>query len=350
MALALAVTTVVTIGASSPISSSGSGRRNGLFGVVTNSRPSSSSISSSSSSSSGGGGGGNNSNIRHFPSSILSARGGDATNDIDAGETKNMDGDDDGVLAVDEQSLYFPGLLDASVVANGRGSGGHRTTAATNALSDCYISIAQSKARELRLRQGELVGIMGKRRRCAYVKVNILQTDRTTTTTTTTTSSSSAVIIGRNLANNLRIRNDDKVRIISVNEIEENENEDQQQQNGSYGLGKRPTIVAKTVTFHPIKDTMSNNVDDYDDDVSNEELISRFITPYLESSSADDVDNDENENVMAIMKEGHVLSLTDDNGNVMEFTIGKLDVDHDENNEDDEEKDETGECSENIYI
>ena len=335
MALALAVTTVVTIGASSPISSSASGRRNGLFGVVTN-RPSSSSISSSSS---GGGGGGNNGNIRHFPSSILSARGGDATNDIDAGETKkNMDGDDDGVLAVDEQSLYFPGLLDASVVANGSGSGSHRTT---NALSDCYISITQSKARELRLRQGDLAAIMGKRRRCAYVKVNILQTDRTTTT-----KSSSAVIIGRNLANNLRIRNDDKVRIISVNEIEENENEDQQRQNGSYGLGKRPTIVAKTVTFRPIKDTMSND----DDDVSNEELISRFISPYLESSSTDDVVNDENESVMAIMKEGHVLSLTDDNGNVMEFTIGKLDVDHDENNEDDEEKDETGECSEKIYI
>ena len=254
-----------------------------------------------------------------------------------------MDGENvDGVL-VDEQSLYFPGLLDASVVAKGRSSGGsHQTTAAaTNAISDCYVSITQSKARELQLHQDELVAIIGKRRRCAYVKVNILQTDRTTTTTT----KSSSVIIGRNLANNLHIRNDDKVRIISVNEIEENNEDRQQRRNessstttgsGSYGLGKRPTIVAKTVTFHPIKDTMSN-VDD--DDVSNEELISRFITPYLESSTVD-VDTDEN---VAIMKEGHVLSLTDENGSVMEFTIGKLDIDHDENDEDDEEKDETGE-------
>ena len=256
-----------------------------------------------------------------------------------------MDGENvDGVL-VDEQSLYFPGLLDASVMAKGRSSGGsHQTTAATNAISDCYVSITQSKARELQLHQGELVAIIGKRRRCAYVKVNIL-TDMTTTTTT----KSSSVIIGRNLANNLHIRNDDKVRIISVNEIEENDEDRQQRRNessstttgsGSYGLGKRPTIVAKTVTFHPIKDTMSNNVDDYDDDVSNEELISRFITPYLDYSSAVDVDTDEN---VAIMKEGHVLSLTDENGSVMEFTIGKLDIDHDENDEDDEEKDETGE-------
>jgi hypothetical protein len=43
------------------------------------------------------------------------------------------------------------------------------------------------------------------------------------------------------------------------------------------------------------------------------------------------------------MKEGHVLTLTDENGSVMEFAIGKLDVDHDENDVDDEEKDETGE-------
>lgn len=328
-AIALAVTSV-TIGASSSslpsslLAATGGGggrRRNRLFGVATN-RPLSS-ISSSS-------GGGTCSNIRHFLSSIpaiLSARGGDNTNDIDVGGIDNN-------ILVDE-SLYFPGLLDASVIAKGSNSGSDQTTATTNALSDCYITITQSKAHELQLHQGDLVAIIGKRRRCAYVKVNIL-TDKTTTTKL------SSVKIGRNLANNLHIRNDDKVRLISINEIEENEAQQQQQQqkessttgSGSYGLGKRPTIVAKIVTLHPIKDTMSN-VDD--DDVSDEELISRFITPYLDSST-DDVDNDED---VAIMKEGHVLTLTDENGSVMEFTIGKLDIDHDEN--DDDEKDETGE-------
>jgi hypothetical protein len=111
-------------------------------------------------------------------------------------------------------------------------------------------------------------------------------------------------------------------------------------------LGKRPTNVAKTITLHPIKDTLCNVNNNDEEEVSDEELIVRFITPYLDSSSTDfnNDNNDENENV-AIMKEGHVLTLTDENGIVMEFTIGKLDInDENENdNDNDDEKDETGE-------
>jgi hypothetical protein len=138
VAIAVAVTSV-TIDASSSPSLAGGGRRiSSLFGVVTNrhSQPSSSSSSSSSGSSS-------NSSIRQFLSSIptiLSTRGG-GTNEIEVGgETKNIDTNGS---AVAESPLYFPGLLDASVIVNGQ--------TATNAVSDCYISITKSKANELKL-------------------------------------------------------------------------------------------------------------------------------------------------------------------------------------------------------
>jgi hypothetical protein len=355
MAMAVAVTTVTTTNnasssSSPPLPSSllaggGSRRRSSLFGVATN-RPSTSSSSLSDSDR-------RSSNIRQSLSSILpsilSTRGGDTTtNDI-----INVDNQSSG------ESLYFPGLLDAHVMSKGGSSsgGGSSSDPTITAVSDCYISITQSKAKELQLHQGDLVAIIGKRRRCAYVKVNILTTNKTTTTGMIPKSSSS-IQLGRNLANNLHIRNDDKVRILSINEIEQQqEEEDQRQQesttsssSGSYGLGKRPTNVAKTITLHPIKDTLSN-VNNDDEEVSDEELIVRFITPYLDSSSTTDfinINNDENNENVAIMKEGHVLTLTDENGIVMEFTIGKLDI-HDDNEDDNDEKDETGECEKYIY-
>ena len=98
---------------------------------------------------------------------------------------------------------------------------------------------------------------------------------------------------------------------------------------GSYGLGPRPTAVASSVTFHPLKDSASGSDDGAGDD---DELLERFVRPYLDSSASD-----EDGGAAALLREGHVLSLADESGIVMEFSVGHLGV---EGQSDDDEKGE----------
>ena len=100
---------------------------------------------------------------------------------------------------------------------------------------------------------------------------------------------------------------------------------------GSYGLGPRPTAVASSVTFHPLKDSASGSGSD-DGAGDDDELSERFVRPYLDSSASD-----EDGGAAALLREGHVLSLADESGIVMEFSVGHLGV---EGQSDDDEKGE----------
>ena len=222
----------------------------------------------------------------------------------------------------DDAPLYFPGLLDAVVVSPARSSGAAATPAAT-ASSDCAVSLTRTKASELKVKSGDVVAVIGKRRRASYARVVVVSDKKGGSGEG---GGGSKAKIGRNLASNLRIRDDDKLRIVTLDDLAGGEEgEDDDDEAGSYGLGPRPTAVASSVTFHPLKDSAS-------DEASDDELSERFVRPYLDSSASD-------EDGVALLREGHVLSLVDESGVVVEFSVGHLDVE----GAADDEKGENGE-------
>jgi hypothetical protein len=63
------------------------------------------------------------------------------------------------------EALYLPGLLKAKVLP--------RTKDAPTAASDSALFISKDKARELNLESGDIVGIIGRRRRVLYTIVTV---------------------------------------------------------------------------------------------------------------------------------------------------------------------------------
>jgi hypothetical protein len=207
---------------------------------------------------------------------------------------------------------YFPGLLDA-IVSSSAGGG------VVTAHSDSGVVISQAKASELKLKDGDLVAVIGKRRRASYARVDVAPRRGGGM-------ARGVAKIGRNLASNLRVRDDERLRIVTLDglpvDVEGGEGGDG---NGSYGLGPRPTNAASSVTFHPLRDSSSYDADE----MSDEMLADRFVRPYLEGG--EEVDG------VALLRQGHVLSIADEGGVVMEFTVGHVDVDG--KDDDDNEKD-----------
>ncbi len=228
------------------------------------------------------------------PSFLSVARGG-----------ASSDSDDSADEGAEVAELYLPGLLEATVA-------GKWDT--TDASTDCTITISPSKAKELGVKSGEVVGIIGRRRRASYALVNVAK------------GSKGAVKLSSNLAINLRVRSTDKVKVVPLEEDSTEEN------SGDMALLTTQPSVAHSVTFSPVKDSLNSlELSEGGDEIAEEELIERFVKPYL------DVDGS------AVLKQGHTITLRDDNNKSLEFTVTHLDTEGDADAEEDvDEVDEDG--------
>lgn len=231
----------------------------------------------------------------------------------DASNSNNNDAD----LEQPQQPVYHPGLLDA-IIPPSLGE-----NASITASSDYRLSISSSKAKELQIQSGELVAIIGKRRRASYAKVHILPKGGA--------ASNDEAKVSRNLATNLRLRSMDKVKIVPLLSSSSEDNDDGEEcESKAYNMGNKPTSIASSITFHPLKDSLTSL--DYKeggggDGLSDEEVLERFITPYLNLDDDDDTDG------QVFMTGGHMLTLRDENGFMLEFKIGNLHLEGDEEGE-----------------
>jgi len=215
----------------------------------------------------------------------------------------SSESDDSAEEGAEVEELYLPGLLEATVA-------GKWDT--TDAGTDYSITISPSKARELGVKSGEVVGIIGRRRRASYVVVNVAK------------GSKGAVKLSFNLANNLRVRGTDKVKVVPLEE------DSAEESSGDMALLNTQPSVAHSVTFSPVKDSLhSLELSEGGDEIAEEELIERFVKPYL------DVDGS------AVLKKGHTITLRDDNNKSLDFTVTHLDTEGDV--DDEEEVDEVEE-------
>ena len=207
-----------------------------------------------------------------------------------------------------QETLYLPGLLESKVTGKGNQS---------TASSDYTVSISPVKAKELGVGSGDIVAIIGRRRRVSYATVKVSKM------------SSGSVGVKYNLAMNLRIRDTDQVKIVPLGSAEGDDKD-------AYGTGDMALItstpaVAAGVTFSPVKDSLhSLELSEGGDELSEDEIMERFVTPYLNMEGGD-----------VVLKKGHTLVLMDDNRVSLEFTVTHLDMEGDVEDEE-AEVDEEG--------
>lgn len=239
--------------------------------------------------------------------SPLAMRGGDAK---EAGEAP---------APAKEQALYLPGLLQAAVDAK---------DAVARASSDYTITIAPAKARELGIEAGDVVGVVGRRRRASYARVAVAKK-----------MSRGAVRLSHNLGTNLRLTEADKAKVVPLavaeEEVRGNGEEGAAYRTGDVALLAYRPHVAAAVTFSPVRDSLDSlERREGGDELNEEELRDRFVTPYLDFEEGDEL----------IAKMGHTLVLTDNSGRSLEFTVSQLDMSNylDMSEEGEEESDAEG--------
>ena len=223
------------------------------------------------------------------------------------GATSTTSDDDDNVDEEEKpQILYLPGLLDAIVA---------KKAVTTDAQTDSTITISPKKAKELKVANGDIVAIVGRRRRASYGIVAV------------TKMSTSKASISYNMASNLRLRENEKLKIVPIQEGAE---EQEERSGDMILLAKKPDVVA-SVTFAPVEDSYNTLVaSEGGDDIEDEELKERFVDNYLNMDAGGDI----------VIKEGNIVSIRDENGKTLEFIISHVGG---------EEEDETAEEGMSTY-
>lgn len=172
----------------------------------------------------------------------------------------------------------------------------------TTAKSDSEVTISSSKAKELGVKAGQHVVVIGRRRKAAYAVVNVAKKGA---------SKKGACKVSANLAQNLKIRNDDKIKIVPLEADVANES----RSGDLLLLVKAEVPTVESVTFSPIEDSLMALVAaEGGDDIPDEEIQARFVQPYLEDPKG------------AVIKQGHVVKLIDENGKRLEFIVSHMEV------------------------
>lgn len=229
---------------------------------------------------------------------LFELRGGDAN--IEEVDTMSV-----------QESLYHPGLLTAKV----RG----KNVAAT-VKSDSSITVSRFKAKELGLEPGDFVGLVGRRRRVTYavIEVNAKKSPK------------NECSVSSNVASMIRIREGDTIKIVPLGRS----NETIVYETGEMQLlsiqSERPKRVS-SITIAPISDSILalEKSETGGDEIDDNEIISRFISPYFESGG--------------IVKAGTTLHLVDENGKKLDVQVIQVELEgetkekkeNSENNDDD---------------
>ena len=153
--------------------------------------------------------------------------------------------------------------------------------------------------------------LVGRRRRAAYARVTVAKKAK-----------KGVAKVSANLAANLKIRSDDKVKVVPLGNYET------ENRSGDLLLTtKKEVPTAQSVTFSPIEDSLENLVAvEGGDEIADEEIQARFVQPYLEG--LDDG---------VVLKQGHVIRLMDENNKKLEFMISHMDAGEVKAGEDEEE-------------
>jgi len=196
------------------------------------------------------------------------------------------------------ETLYLPGLLTSTIRSSGISSPN------PTANDDYTVDITPTKAKELNLETGDVVAVIGKRRRVSYAFVNVLSKKK----------KKKYAGVSATLSTNLRIRNGDAIKIVPLGrELQEGE---ELKRSGDMKLLTVETApTALSVTMAPVEDSIQNlqAAENDGDEFSDDELSKRFILPYLEGGRG-------------IVKLGHLVAMKDENGKTLEFLVSSIET------------------------
>jgi len=128
-----------------------------------------------------------------------------------------------------------------------------------------------------------------------------------------------------NLAANLRLRPDDKIKLEPLVAVSDDGEKSKSKKDRSGDLlllaqGKPKSVVS--VTLQPVEDSLHQLAAAAGGDTPDDaELQERFVAPYLEHDSG-------------LLKQGHLLTLRDENGQQLEFYVSRLVLEGDDEEED----------------
>lgn len=164
--------------------------------------------------------------------------------------------------------------------------------------SDSTITLAASKANELQLKEGDVVALIGRRRRAVLARTRIVKKQP-----------SQIVHVSANWASHLRLRQDDAVKVVPLQFADHTES-----RTGDLVLLQLSENIPRiqTVTLSPIQDSVDAlpNGEDMEDD----ELLQRFVQPYMAAQGG------------GILKLGHVLTLMDEGGKKLDFVVSHVEL------------------------
>jgi len=188
--------------------------------------------------------------------------------------------------------LYLPGLLEVLLIASDQPTG----------TTDSAVMLTAKKAKELGVSNGEVVAVIGRRRTATYGRV-LVQKNRKK-------ASSSTCTLSENLAKNLRLRKGDSVKVVPLTE---ESSSDEGTHSGELSLVDTDSApIVESVTLSPIEDSLASlEALEGGDSISDDDIESRFIAPYLEESGC-------------LLKSGQVLLIRDENGRKLEFIVSNL--------------------------
>lgn len=136
--------------------------------------------------------------------------------------------------------------------------------------------------------------MVGRRRHAAYGKVAIGGDKKTTCS------------MSQNMAANLRLRQDDKVKVELIRSDEEGE------RSGDLILLEKQPATIVSLTLSPVEDSLNALVAaEGGDMLEDSEIQARFVVPYLEGGDA-------------MLKKDHLLRLRDENGKRLEFYVTQM--------------------------
>lgn len=167
----------------------------------------------------------------------------------------------------------------------------HSKQQTSTATADSTITISPKKAKELKITTGDVVVVIGRRRRATYATVAVGNKKPVT-----------QCIISENLAANLRLRQDDKIKVVPLST-----DDDLGERSGDLLLIAQSPQTATAVTVSPVEDSW-NNLIASEGEVTDDEWMERFVKPYLEESGG-------------LLKKGHTLKLRDENGKLLEVIV-----------------------------
>ena len=136
---------------------------------------------------------------------------------------------------------------------------------------------------------------MGRRHRASYARV---KTDKKLQT--------SHCSIAPNLAKNLRLRQEDKIKVMPLAD-----NDPKAKRPGELILLQTDTVpTIASITFSPIIDSLNQlQSSEGGDEIPDNDIMERFIEPYVASSSN------------ALLKTNSLLVLSDESGKKLEFMV-----------------------------